>query len=43
MSNLTSDPNAETSTLDIATELRENINYIKIFGLSLSVTQHIDF
>ena len=42
MSNLTSDPNAETSTLDGAAELRENMNYIEKFELSPSVTQHID-
>ena len=29
-------------TLDAATELKENINYIEKFGLPLSVAQHID-
>ena len=42
MSNSTSDPNAETSTLDAAAELRENMNYIEKFGLPPSVAQHID-
>ena len=42
MSNSTSDPNAETSTLDAAAELRENMNYIEKFGLPPSVAPHID-
>ena len=41
MSNLLSNPNAKTSTLDAAAKLRENMNYIKKFGLSLSVAPHI--
>ena len=36
----TSDRNPET--LDVAAELRENINYIEKFGLPPSVTHHID-
>ncbi len=42
MSNSTSDQNVETSTLDAAAELRENMNYIEKFGLPPSVAQHID-
>ena len=42
MSNSTSDQNAETSTLDAAAELRENMNYIEKFELPPSVAQHID-
>ena len=42
MSNSTSDPNAETSTLDAAAELRENMNYIEKFGLPPSVAPHIN-
>ena len=43
MSNLASNLNAKTSTLNIAADLRENINCIKKFGLLLSVTQYINF
>ena len=43
MSNLTSNPNAEISTLDAVAGLRKNINYIEKPGLPPSVTQHINF
>ncbi len=42
MSNPASDPNAETSTLDAAVDLKDNMNCIEKFGLSSSVTQQID-
>ena len=42
MSNPARDPNAETSTLDAAADLRENMNCIVKFGLPPSVAQHID-
>ena len=42
MSNLISNLNATISTLDATAELRKNMNYLKKFGLSLSVAQHID-
>lgn len=42
MSNLISNLNAKTSILDITIELRENINYIKKFGLPPNVTQYIN-
>ncbi len=42
MSNSASNPNAETSTLDVIADLRENMNYIKKFGLSSSIAQYID-
>ena len=41
MFNSTSNPNAESSILDAAAELRENMNYIEKFGLPLSVAPHI--
>ena len=37
MSKSTSDPNAKTSILDAAIELRENMNYIEKFKLPLNV------
>ena len=40
MFSTTSDCNLKT--LDTATELRENINYIEKFGLPPNVAQHID-
>ena len=40
MSLPTSDCNPEI--LDIAEELRENLNYIEKFGLLASIAQHID-
>lgn len=43
MSNSISNSNAKTNTLDAIVELRENMNYIKKFRLSLNVTQHINF
>ena len=43
MSNLISDPNAKTSTLNAAAELKENMNYIKKFRLPPSVAPYIDF
>ena len=42
MSNLTSDPNTKTSTLDTTAKLRENINHIEKFGLAPNVIPHID-
>lgn len=33
MSNLTSNPNVKTNTLDVTIELRDNMNYIEKFGL----------
>ena len=42
MSNLASNLNAETSTLDAAADLIENMNCIEKFGLPPSVAQHID-
>lgn len=42
MSNPVSNLNAETSTLDVAINLRENMNCIKKFGLSPSIIQQID-
>ncbi len=42
MSNSTSNLNVENSILDIVVELRENINYIKKFGLLPSIAQHIN-
>ena len=42
MSNSISNPNVKTSTLDAATELKENINYIEKFGPPPSITQYID-
>lgn len=42
MSNSTSNQSAKTSTLNAVTKLRENMNYIKKFGLLLCVAQYID-
>ena len=42
MSNPASNPNAKTSILDTAIDLRENMNYIKKFGLLPNVAQYID-
>lgn len=37
MSNLTSNLNAKNNILDVVIELKENISYIKKFGLFLSI------
>ncbi len=42
MSNLASDPNAETNTLDVVADLRKNMNCIEKFRLHPSITQQID-
>ncbi len=42
MSNPVSNPNAKTITLDATTDLRENMNCIKKFGLLPSIAQSID-
>ena len=42
MSNLVSDSNVKTSTLDTAIDLRKNMNYIKKFRLPPSVAQYIN-
>ena len=41
MSNLISNPNSKTSTLDAAAE-RENLNYIAKFRLPANVAHHIN-
>ncbi len=43
MSDPISNPNAENSTIDASAELRNNIDYIKKFGLPPSVAQNINF
>ena len=42
MSNLISNLNGKNSTLNAATKLKKNINYIEKFGLSLNVAQYIN-
>lgn len=42
MFNSTSNLNAKTSILDTTLEQKENMNYIKKFGLLLSVAQYIN-
>ena len=42
MFNLISNLNAKTNILDVTTELKENINYIKKFGLPPSIAPYID-